>query len=174
MSCRKGGPTKGAPRHKNTVAFKHNKHSKLTKKIEGIAHDGLCPKCAGIIKWRKKYRKYKPLKAPKKCGACQQKTVVRAYHVICRSCHSKKDVCSKCLLSRSEWKEIVPEGEEKEQELDEEEAKAAEAEKKAEAEAKLTRKALKEKLKDPNLKERERRTIQRKLDNMYEYYYEDE
>eukprot|EP00466_Bigelowiella_natans_P009698 jgi/Bigna1/137754/aug1.41_g12462 len=88
-----------------------------------ISHMGLCPKCQGIIEWRKKYRKYKPLKAPRKCGSCSKRAIVRAYHVICGPCRSAKQVCAKCLLPCNQWKSVGG-GEEEEEE---EEAGGAQA-----------------------------------------------
>lgn len=55
-----------APKYKNKVAFSHNKGSKKTAKILGLPNQGLCKRCYDKIEWRKKYRKYKPLKAPTK------------------------------------------------------------------------------------------------------------
>jgi hypothetical protein len=52
--------------HQNKFGFKHNPHSALTKKILAIPNFGLCTKCTEIIEWRKQYRKYKPIKEPKK------------------------------------------------------------------------------------------------------------
>lgn len=66
MSTRKGNNKKAAPKHKNSFAFKHNPNSKKTKVILAINHAGLCAHCNEIIEWRKKYRKYKPLKHPRK------------------------------------------------------------------------------------------------------------
>lgn len=54
------------PKHQNSVAFKHNKGSKKTAKILSLPNQGLCKRCWDKIEWRKKYRKYKPLKAPTK------------------------------------------------------------------------------------------------------------
>jgi hypothetical protein len=62
MSTKKGNiEKKGPPKHQNTFAFKHNKHSKLTQKIRETPNTGLCKTCFDIIEWKKKYRKYKPL-----------------------------------------------------------------------------------------------------------------
>lgn len=84
------------PAHQNKFAFFHNPHSSLTKKIAGIHHVGLCPRCNAQIEWRKKYRKYKPLKEPGRCRGCQEKKVTRAYHTLCSDCAQQKQVCPKC------------------------------------------------------------------------------
>ena len=58
-------PPKGKkPAHQNKVAFHHNKGSKKTARILSLPNQGLCGRCHEKIEWRKKYRKYKPLKAP--------------------------------------------------------------------------------------------------------------
>ncbi len=66
-STRRGDRTKKAPKHKNTFAFKHNKHSRKTKFISSLPTareqgSGLCLRCVQIIDWRKQYRKYKPMR----------------------------------------------------------------------------------------------------------------
>jgi hypothetical protein len=42
--------------------FSHNPNSKKTQIIAGIPNVGLCQRCHDIIEWRKKFRKYKPIK----------------------------------------------------------------------------------------------------------------
>jgi hypothetical protein len=95
--------------HQNKYGFRHNKHSKKTAKILALPNSGLCKKCYDIIEWRKKYRKYKPLKDPAKCADCNERTVKLAYHTLCSKCASLRDngkgVCPKCCLS----KEIIHE-----------------------------------------------------------------
>jgi hypothetical protein len=115
MSTRKGGQRSRKPAHQNATAFKHNPKSKKTAYILGIKEHGLCQRCYDIIEWKKKYRKYKPLKAPKKCTDCGQSRVTRAYHVICDKCQDKRGVCAKCLQSA----EIVEEDTERERLMDE-------------------------------------------------------
>ena len=68
MSTKKGNNTKKGQRHQNTKAFKNNLHdtSKKTKQINSLKVGGVCVRCREIIEWRKKYKKYKPLTAPKK------------------------------------------------------------------------------------------------------------
>jgi hypothetical protein len=100
---RKGDPTRKPQKYQNSYAYKHNKNSKLTRKIAATPIHGVCQRCTDIIEWRKKYRKYKPLTVPKKCVKCAQKTVHEAYHVICNACSSDHQVCAKCQdpLARS-------------------------------------------------------------------------
>jgi len=40
----------------------HNPNSKKSQIIAGIPNVGLCHRCHDIIEWRKKFRKYKPIK----------------------------------------------------------------------------------------------------------------
>ncbi len=96
---RKNPITQRTPEH----SFRHNKNSKKTARILASPNTGVCPRCFAIIEWRKKYRCYKPLNAPKKCTTCEQKTVVAAYHIICPGCTSEQKCCAKCRLPRSEW-----------------------------------------------------------------------
>ncbi|KAM4639467.1 uncharacterized protein C9orf85 homolog isoform 2-T4 [Amazona ochrocephala] len=66
------------------------------KKINAKLHDGVCQHCKGILEWRVKFNKYKPLTKPKKCVKCLQKTVKDPYHSICRPCAGKLEICAKC------------------------------------------------------------------------------
>lgn len=71
MSSQRGNVKKGAPKHQNAFAFKHNPKSKKTERILSLPIRGLCEKCRKQIEWRKKYRKYKPLTQPATwCVAC--------------------------------------------------------------------------------------------------------
>ena len=65
-SLRRGDRTKRAQKHQNRYAWRHNKNSKMTKKILSAPIVGMCSRCYEIIVWRKKYRKYKPLSQPAK------------------------------------------------------------------------------------------------------------
>ncbi|GAB5586794.1 hypothetical protein Unana1_01694 [Umbelopsis nana] len=100
---RKGNNKKKGQAHQNITAWKPNKNSKITRTINALPVYGLCDRCTEVIMWKKKYKKYKPLTAPKKCTTCQQKSIKEAYHVLCNNCASDKKVCAKCLES----KEIV-------------------------------------------------------------------
>ncbi|XP_009990433.1 PREDICTED: uncharacterized protein C9orf85 homolog [Tauraco erythrolophus] len=66
------------------------------QKINAKLHDGVCQHCKGILEWRVKFSKYKLLSKPKKCVKCLQKTVKDPYHIICRPCAGKLEVCAKC------------------------------------------------------------------------------
>ncbi|GBG26625.1 Hypothetical Protein FCC1311_028462 [Hondaea fermentalgiana] len=99
MSSAKGdrGRHRGQ-KHQNTFAYKHNKGSKKTAQILSIQHHGLCDRCDEKIEWRKKFRKYKPIKMPRKCQRCNKEHVVsRAYHLICDDCAKEKHVCPMCI-----------------------------------------------------------------------------
>ncbi|KAI8138306.1 hypothetical protein BJV82DRAFT_631803 [Fennellomyces sp. T-0311] len=99
-SNRKGDNRKKGQAHKNTTAWKPNKNSKKTREINALPVYGLCQRCTDVILWRKKYRKYKPLTAVKRCTCCQEKAIKEAYHVLCNKCAREKKVCAKCLESK--------------------------------------------------------------------------
>eukprot|EP00124_Ichthyophonus_hoferi_P002495 Ihof_evm3s172 gene=Ihof_evmTU3s172 len=104
MSTARGNVTKSRPpKYQNSFAFTHNNKSKKTEKILAMPNFYVCTKCHDQIEWKKKYRKYKPLTQPKKCVGCQQKTVDKAYHVLCDPCANERQVCGKCMQK----KEIV-------------------------------------------------------------------
>ncbi|KAM6230845.1 uncharacterized protein C9orf85 homolog [Porphyrio hochstetteri] len=99
MSSEKGNVSRTRPqRYQNARAFKNDKYdtSARRKKINAKLHDGVCQHCKGILEWRVKFSKYKLLSQPKKCVKCLQKTVKDPYHIICRPCASKLEVCAKC------------------------------------------------------------------------------
>lgn len=68
MSSRKGDSRKKGQKYKNATAFKNDLHdtSRTTKLINSTPVSGVCARCRDAIEWRKKYKKYKPLKAPRK------------------------------------------------------------------------------------------------------------
>lgn len=106
MSSQKGNSSRSRPqKHQNRTAFKNNLHdtSHRTKFINSIQVSDVCSRCKEIIEWKIKYKKYKPLTQPKKCVKCEQKTVKKAYHVMCFECGKQTGVCTKCCQS----KEIV-------------------------------------------------------------------
>ena len=83
---------------KKSSKFKHNPKSKKSDQIATITHSGLCHRCSDKIAWKKKYRKYKPLKRSGKCYMCEQRTVKRAYHTICAQCSLDHHCCAWCKL----------------------------------------------------------------------------
>eukprot|EP00301_Raphidiophrys_heterophryoidea_P015898 c24841_g1_i1.p1 GENE.c24841_g1_i1~~c24841_g1_i1.p1 ORF type:complete len:226 (-),score=37.11 c24841_g1_i1:129-806(-) len=86
-----------APAHQNKVAFREFKHQvEIWSAIKNSPSPHLCVKCSDIIKWRKQYHKYKPLKQSTTCEICTGKEVKHAYHVICQGCARKAGVCAKC------------------------------------------------------------------------------
>ena len=68
MSTRKGNNAKKPQKYQNKTAFRNDLHdsSKLTKQINSLEVAGVCARCKEVIDWRKKFKKYKPLTAPKK------------------------------------------------------------------------------------------------------------
>jgi len=95
MATRKG------QKYQNTFKFQHNPNSKKTSQIKAIPIEGLCRHCSDILQWKKDYRKYQTMNAPKQCISCLQKTVNRAYHIICQGCATKKKICAKCQQPRN-------------------------------------------------------------------------
>lgn len=55
-------------KHKNSHAFKNSMHDTtgLVKMLNDLEIYGVCTRCKDQIEWRIKYKKYKPLAAPKK------------------------------------------------------------------------------------------------------------
>eukprot|EP01113_Clastostelium_recurvatum_P039254 TRINITY_DN5979_c0_g2_i2.p1 TRINITY_DN5979_c0_g2~~TRINITY_DN5979_c0_g2_i2.p1 ORF type:complete len:277 (+),score=114.16 TRINITY_DN5979_c0_g2_i2:81-911(+) len=115
MSTQRGNVSKGAPAHQNKFAFRHNKNSRKSNDIMALPNEGLCPHCYDVIEWKKKYRKYKPLTVPGRCQSCDQKTVRRAYHVLCDECAVKEEICAKCCKSSVVKKPITTDEQKKEE-----------------------------------------------------------
>jgi hypothetical protein len=99
MSTAKGsgaGRTR-AQAYQNTHAFRHNKNSRKTNELRArVNTGGLCARCADKIEWRVKYRKYKALTQPRKCNACDERTVRHAYRTLCDGCAGARGVCPQC------------------------------------------------------------------------------
>lgn len=105
MSCQKGnGSRTRAQKHKNRHVFKNDLHDKtpLQIKLNSLHISEVCQHCKGVIEWKIKYKKYKPLSQPKTCTKCSQKKIKKAYHVLCRDCALEIRVCAKCLKSADE------------------------------------------------------------------------
>lgn len=99
MSTSKGNSVRTRPqKHQNRTSFKNDLHdtSHKTKAINSLDVNYVCSRCKSIIEWKIKYKKYKPLTAPRKCVKCEGKTVKYAYHVMCIPCVKDKKVCAKC------------------------------------------------------------------------------
>jgi len=111
----------------------------MTKLIDGLVNTGLCKGCYDKIEWKKKFHKYKPLTVPRKCNSCAQKTINKAYHVLCDGCAKTEKKCAKCCHVRAVIKDKTKEQKEREKAL--------------------TARALE------NMNERERRSWQRKFEN---------
>ncbi|CAH0722556.1 unnamed protein product, partial [Brenthis ino] len=114
MSCSRGSTNRTRPqKHQNRSAFKNTLHdtSKKTKLLNNLEVTGVCERCKEIIEWKIKYKKYKPLTAPKKCAGCDQKNIKHAYHILCSNCASDKNVCTKCCkpIEVTEKKEDIKE-----------------------------------------------------------------
>ncbi|KAF3695936.1 putative protein C9orf85 -like protein [Channa argus] len=99
MSSQKGNISRSrGQKHQNTTVFKNDKYGATVqvKKAKSKIHDGLCQHCKGVLEWKVKYNKYKPLTQPRKCVKCSQKTVKDAYHIICKPCSLQLEICCKC------------------------------------------------------------------------------
>ncbi|XP_055389858.1 uncharacterized protein C9orf85 homolog [Condylostylus longicornis] len=110
MSTSKGSTKRTRPqKYQNRTSFKNTLHDKsdFQKKLNNLNVCEVCIHCKGVIEWKIKYKKYKPLTQPKTCIKCRQKTVKKAYHVMCRECALSSNCCAKCLKSSQEV-DIVP------------------------------------------------------------------
>ncbi|XP_051876112.1 uncharacterized protein C9orf85 homolog [Pristis pectinata] len=99
MSSERGNVTrKRAQKHQNVIVFKNDKYdkSKKLKRLNAITHAGVCKRCKEVLEWKIKYSKYKPLSQPRKCVKCHQKTVKDSYHIMCKPCAFKLELCAKC------------------------------------------------------------------------------
>ncbi|KAI4902836.1 hypothetical protein NFI96_011720 [Prochilodus magdalenae] len=120
MSTQKGGGPRSRPqKHQNTIAFKNDKYgaSPQVKKANAKVHDGLCQRCKDILEWKVKYNKYKSLTQPRKCVKCLQKTVKDAYHIMCKACALRLELCAKCGKNEEV---VIPLNKEEEEEVEEE------------------------------------------------------
>ncbi|KAM7346377.1 uncharacterized protein ACRADG_006333 [Cochliomyia hominivorax] len=105
MSTQRGNASRTRPqKHKNRTVFKNDLHDKtpLQKRLNSLHISEVCQHCKGVIEWKIKYKKYKPLTQPKTCTKCSQKKIRKAYHVLCRDCALEAKVCAKCLKSAEE------------------------------------------------------------------------
>ncbi|XP_060695568.1 uncharacterized protein C9orf85 homolog isoform X1 [Hemiscyllium ocellatum] len=99
MSSQKGNVTrKRAQKHQNVVGFKNDKYDKSEKmkQLNAMVHTGVCKHCKEVLEWKIKYNKYKPLGQARKCVKCLQKTVKDSYHIMCKPCAFKLELCAKC------------------------------------------------------------------------------
>ncbi|XP_069796500.1 uncharacterized protein C9orf85 homolog isoform X1 [Narcine bancroftii] len=85
-------------KYQNVTVFKNDKYDKSNKMkmLNAIMHTGVCKRCKEVLEWKIKYSKYKTLSQPRKCVKCLQKTVKDSYHVLCKVCAFKLELCAKC------------------------------------------------------------------------------
>ena len=97
-SMRKGDNAKRAQKYQNAKAFKAGLYgaSRRVKLAAAAPLAGICARCKDKIEWKKKYDKYKPLTAPKKCVLCEEKKVKQAYYRLCQDCAEGRGLCAKC------------------------------------------------------------------------------
>mmetsp|Transcript_8504 Transcript_8504/g.14314 ORF Transcript_8504/g.14314 Transcript_8504/m.14314 type:complete len:242 (-) Transcript_8504:104-829(-) len=148
-------------RYQNKTKYRHNfkGFTKQMKKILDAPLDHLCQRCHDQIAWKIDYEKYKPLSSVRKCAKCTEPRITKAYRQICDGCAvaGKKEgvlLCTKCnqnvLLLKNNQDQAhyaIPRKQSKEEE------------KKQEQHLDDLRKAL------DNLKLRQRKTIERKMEN---------
>ncbi|XP_034548587.1 uncharacterized protein C9orf85 homolog [Notolabrus celidotus] len=125
MSSQKGNVSRSrGQKHQNKSAFRNDMYGATVqvKKANSKIHDGLCQHCKGVLEWKVKYKKYKPLTQAKKCVKCSQKAVKDAYHIICKPCSLQLEICCKCgkkddivipINSQEEEKETDEDGEQR-------------------------------------------------------------
>ncbi|KAH8344827.1 hypothetical protein KR067_008466 [Drosophila pandora] len=112
MSSQRGNVSRTrAQKHKNRHVFKNDLHDKTPQqmRLNAMHVSTVCQRCKDQIEWKIKYKKYKPLTQAKTCAHCKQRTVKKAYHVICRDCAVKAKICAKCLKSGDEVAIEAPE-----------------------------------------------------------------
>ncbi len=107
MSSRSGNNRKKGQKYQNSFTFKHNPNSMKTRKISQSPLDFLCDRCHDILEWKIKYRKYKPLSTPSKCIVCMNRTIFKAYRLICEICAIPKKLCTKCGNEVESYNEYI-------------------------------------------------------------------
>uniref|UniRef100_A0A7G3AML2 Uncharacterized protein n=1 Tax=Lutzomyia longipalpis TaxID=7200 RepID=A0A7G3AML2_LUTLO len=118
MSTRRGENNRTRPqKHKNHTAFRNDLHDKTPKikMLNSLHVSEVCEHCRGVIEWKIKYKKYKPLSQPKTCIKCGNRCVKKAYHVMCRDCALKLKVCAKCNKSPEDGGIVPPQPSPREQ-----------------------------------------------------------
>ncbi|ESO87596.1 hypothetical protein LOTGIDRAFT_127678 [Lottia gigantea] len=99
MSSQKGNVKKSRQqRHQNSSSFKNTKYeaSGKIKELNNMQILGVCQHCKEKIEWKIKYKKYKALTAPRRCNKCGEKSVKRAYYILCMPCSTQDKVCAMC------------------------------------------------------------------------------
>ncbi|XP_033634448.1 uncharacterized protein C9orf85 homolog [Asterias rubens] len=98
MSSQKGNMKKKQQKYQNSMAFRNDMHdtSHQTKALNKMTVGGVCTRCKEQIEWKIKFKKYKPLKQPKKCTRCEERSICKAYYILCKPCAAAANVCAKC------------------------------------------------------------------------------
>ncbi|CAF1543319.1 unnamed protein product [Didymodactylos carnosus] len=99
MSSEKGNLSRvRKQKFQNSFKYKNDLHdtSHTIKHINALELKGLCEHCRNVIQWKIEFRKYKPLSQAKKCVRCLQRTVLRAYYIVCDDCGINYSLCCKC------------------------------------------------------------------------------
>jgi len=99
MSTKAGQNHRTRPqKHQNNTVWKVDLHKSdpKTKLLQSLTVINCCQHCTGVLEWKIKYGKYKPLSKPVKCIKCGERKVKYAYHVLCQDCVSASGYCAKC------------------------------------------------------------------------------
>ena len=73
-----------------------DKEERKEDQIQRLMCEGVCDRCREKVQWRFQFAKYKPLRHLASCQECKNKTVTKAYRVLCDSCGSKRKCCAAC------------------------------------------------------------------------------
>ena len=100
MSTRSGEQHRNrSQKHQNLTkwnAYNKFKTDPKSKIASSVTVTNCCLKCTGVIEWKIKYGKYKPLTQPAKCTRCLEKRIKSAYHILCQPCVEETKNCAKC------------------------------------------------------------------------------
>lgn len=84
------------------VVLKKSETNRERRIQQGMV-EGVCLRCRQVVLWRFQYNRYKPLKRPKTCADCRNKSVTKAYHTLCGPCAGKRNACPNCCTHRDQW-----------------------------------------------------------------------
>ena len=102
MSTRSGEQHRNrSQKHQNLTkwnAYNKFKTDPKSKIASSVTVTNCCLKCTGVIEWKIKYGKYKPLTQPAKCTRCLEKRIKSAYHILCQPCVEETKNCAQKRL----------------------------------------------------------------------------
>ena len=71
-------------------------HEQLDQSWIDVMSSLCCRRCCDQLQWKVDYGKYTPLELPKKCNSCNKKTIAIAFHHMCQECSRATAKCAKC------------------------------------------------------------------------------